>query len=122
MKGIVITTEKEMSVREFSEDRPLHNELGEVVGGWIEHAHPRLLPPPYCMIVNEEGLLLKLPLNLIGSAMYGTATHGYPIVGNIILLKDGCRDGEPDIVGLDDGDIKKLGVFFATTFSWKLRV
>ena len=122
MKGIVITTENEMSVREFSEDRPLHNELGEVVGGWIEHVHPRLLPPPYCMIVNEEGLLLQLPMNLIGSALYGTGSHGNPIVGNIVLLKDGYRDGEPDIVGLDDEDIKEMDDFIARTFGGKLRV
>lgn len=56
MKGLVITTENKMQVREF--DEPAYETIGKTVGGWIEVVHPKLLPAPYCMIVNEEGLLL----------------------------------------------------------------
>lgn len=107
MKGIVITPENLMHVEDFS--APLYKSVGKAVGGWIEVVHPKGLPSPYCMVVNEEGLLLSLPLNLIGSILYETTKHGCPIVGTIVLLKDGIIDGEPDIVGLDDEDIGTLG-------------
>ena len=55
MKGLVITTENKMQVREF--DEPAYETIGKAVGGWIEVVHPKGLPGPFCMVVNEEGLL-----------------------------------------------------------------
>lgn len=104
MKGIVITPDNEISVRDFGD--PLHLSLGDAVGGYIEHVHPILLPDPYCMIVDDEGLLKELPYNPVGGFLYGTQMHGSPIVGTIVIMKDGFRDGERDIVGLDDDDVK----------------
>ena len=106
MKGIVIDTQNRMAVRDFRE--PLHRSLGDAVGGWFEVVHPKGLPEPYVMIVNEEGLLQQLPVNLTGSTLYGTAEHGNPIVGRIVIMKEGYRNGEPDIVGLDKADIVAL--------------
>lgn len=106
MKGIVITTENTMSVQEF--ENPLYQSVGKAVGGYIEIVHPRGLPAPLTMIVNEEGLLKGLPMNMVGSILYGYLTHGQPIVGNIVFMKQGFVDGEPDIVGLDDEDIAGL--------------
>lgn len=107
MKGIVVTTKNEMRVQEFSE--PAHKSIGEAVGGWIEIVRPARLERPYCMIVNDEGVLLNLPMNMFGSFLYGTGYHGNPILGDIVLLKEGINsDGEPDILGLDEQDIKYL--------------
>lgn len=107
MKGIVDTTKNEMRVQEFSE--PAHKSIGEAVGGWIEIVRPVRLERPYCMIVNEEGALLNLPMNSFGSFLYGTDYHGNPILGDIVLLKEGINsDGERDILGLDEQDIKHL--------------
>lgn len=107
MKGIVITTKNEMRVQEFSE--PAHRSIGDAVGGWIEVVHPKRLEYPYCMVVNEEGVLRKLPINSFGSFLYGTDTHGWPIAGNAVLMKEGYNsDGELDILGLDEQDIKYL--------------
>lgn len=107
MKGIVITTKNEMRVQEFSE--PAHKSIGEAVGGWIEVVRPVRLKRPYCMIANEEGLLLNLPINSFGSFLYGMDYHGNPILGDIVLLKEGINsDGEPDILGLNGQDIKNL--------------
>lgn len=109
MKGIVITTKDEMRVQEFSE--PAHKSIGEAVGGWIEVVRPACVffKSPYCMIVNEEGALLNLPMNSFGSFLYGTDYHGNPILGDIVLLKEGINsDGELDILGLDEQDIKYL--------------
>lgn len=107
MKGIVITTKNEMRVQEFSE--PAHKSIGETVGGWIEVVRPVRLKRPYCMIVNDEGALLNLPRNIFGSFLYGTNYHGNWILGDIVLLKEGINsDGERDILGLDEQDIKYL--------------
>jgi hypothetical protein len=107
MKGIVITTKDEMRVQEFSE--PAHKSIGEAVGGWIEVVHPKRLEYPYCMVVNEEGVILKLPINSFGSFLYGTDYHGNPILGDIVLLKEGINsDGDRGILGLDEQDIKYL--------------
>lgn len=107
MKGIVITTKNEMRVQEFSE--PAHKSIGEAVGGWIEVVHPVCLKRPYCMIVNEEGALINLPRNIFGSFLYGTNYHGNWILGDIVLLKEGINsDGDRDILGLDEQDIKYL--------------
>lgn len=107
MKGIVITTKDEMRVQGFSE--PAHKSIGEAVGGWIEVVRPVRLKRPYCMIVNDEGVLLNLPRNIFGSFLYGTNYHGNWILGDIVLLKEGINsDGERDILWLDEQDIKYL--------------
>lgn len=107
MKGIVITTKDEMRVQEFSE--PAYKSIGEAVGGWIEVVHPKRLEYPYCMLVNEEGVILKLPINSFGSFLYGTDYHGDPMLGDIVLLKEGINsDGEPDILGLNEQEIKHI--------------
>ncbi len=97
MKGLVITTENKMQVREFGE--PAYETIGKAVGGWIEVVHPKGLPDPFCMVVNEEGLLHGLPLNLFGCILYDTVRHGNPIVGNIVILKEGfTTPGERDFL------------------------
>lgn len=107
MKGIVITTKYEMRVQEFLE--PVHKSIGEAVDGWIEIVHPVRLGRPYCMVVNEEGLLRNLPMNVLGSFLYRTDIHGSPIVGDIVLLKEGINsDGEYDLLGLTEQDIEYL--------------
>ena len=115
MKGIVVTTDLEIRIEEFSD--PLYKTVGSAVGGYIEHVKPARLRHPYCMIVNEEGRLLDLPLNYVGSYFYGTDQHGEPIVGNIVIMKDGYRNGEPDIVGLDDSEVERVKYTMSTLMS-----
>lgn len=118
MKGIVITPENEISVKDFGE--PLYQTVGEAVGGYIEHVNPRLLDAPFCMIVNEEGLLNNLPVKPVGCFLYETLSHGWPIVGTIVIMKDGYNeDGEPDIIGLTDDDIKYMCGKLKHTFELK---
>ena len=105
-RGVVVTTDGRAYVREFG--YPLHRSCESTLGGWIETVRPRGLDRPYMMLVNEEGLLHDLPLNMVGSFFYQTHIHGQPIVGNIILMKDGYRDGERDIVGLEEDEAGKL--------------
>lgn len=111
MKGIVITPECDVSVQEFGE--PLYKTVGAVVGGYIEHVSLRGLKP-YCMIVNEEGLLLGLPTNPAGCGLYRASR----IAGTIVIMKDGVDDdGEPDIVGLSDEDILKVLQYLAAAIA-----
>lgn len=121
MKGLVVTTEKTMRVQEFSE--PTYKSIGDVVGGWIEVVRPVRLKRPYCMIVNEEGLLLNLPINSFGSFLYGTNYHGNWILGDIVLLKEGINsDGERDILGLDEQDIKYLRDMVSTKMGREVKL
>lgn len=121
MKGIVITTKDEMRVQEFSE--PVYRSIGDAVGGWIEVVHPKRLEYPYCMVVNEEGVLRKLPINSFGSFLYGTDTYGWPIAGNAVLMKEGYNsDGELDILGLDEQDIKYLRDMVSTKMGREVKL
>lgn len=106
MKGLVVTTENEVLVKEF--DQPLNESIGEAVGGYIEIVHPRDLAYPFTMIVNEEGLMQNLPLNLVGSYLYETHKHGHPIVGNIVIMAEGMTPSGYDITGLPDDAIESL--------------
>lgn len=105
MKGIVVTPENAVAVRDFA--TPLYRSTSEVTGGF-EIVYPRGLPQPYCMIVDDEGLRKKEPLNAIGSIFYETHKHGSPIVGTIVIMKQGYGPDGPDIVGLDSEDIDAL--------------
>lgn len=107
MVGLFVTTDNEMSTVEY--DTPHYDAIQNAVGGWYEHVHPMGLERPYCMMVNEEGLLRNLPLNRLGSLLYGTPQHGQPIVGNILFLKDGYHGGEPDVVGMTEDEVQRLG-------------
>lgn len=104
MKDLIITADNIIRIAEFS--NPAHESIGKVVGGWIEIVHPKRLDTPYCMVVNEEGLLTDLPLNLYGSYLYCTELHGNPIVGDIVILKEGWIHGERDFDGLSDEECR----------------
>ena len=52
---------------------------------------------------------MGLPVNPLGSYLYGTQTHGQPIVGDVIFLKEGYCDGECDVVGMTADEAQDLG-------------
>lgn len=108
-KALLITTAGQIRTVELGE--PLHRSLGALVGGWIEHVNPVGLQKPYCMFVNEDYIAEGLPINVIGSFLYGTQEHGHPICGNIVIMKDGIdEEGEWDVVGLTDQEIDYLEI------------
>lgn len=110
MVGLVVTVKNEMRIVDY--DAPHYDVIQKAVGGWYEHVRPKELQAPYCMMVNEEGLLMNLPLNMLGSYLYGTHQHGCPIVGDIMFLKDGYHAGEPDVVGMSKDEALALGEQF----------
>ena len=107
MIALVVNTKNE--IRRVEYDPPHYDVIKEAVGGWYEHVHPLGLDRPYSMMVNEEGVLLGLPMNRLGSELYGTPRHGQPIVGDVVFLKDGYDGGEPDVVGMTEDEAQRLG-------------
>ena len=102
MIAIYIKATDEISYAIIGEDT-LHG-MQQLVGGYIEIVRPVYLRRPYVMIVNEDGVLLDLQINNTGALLY----QG-PIVGNVLILKEGLNeDGEPDLLSLDDGEAHEL--------------
>lgn len=106
MKGIIVTAGNEVTVKDFG--APLFMTLGEAVDGSIELVYPRGLAAPFCMVVNEEGLLRGFGINRVGSYFYETHKHGSPIVGDVVFMKTDMTEESPDIVGLNEEDIDFL--------------
>lgn len=103
MKGIIITAQDVVRLVDIPENgKPLYKTIRAAVGGFMENTYPRRLPKGYVMIVNEEGKLLGLPINNIGSYLYESDKHGDVIVGDVIILKLGTYKGETDVVGIPD--------------------
>lgn len=116
-KVIAITTDNIISIEELEIiNGSMLEGLQQIVGGYIEIVSPVNLDDPLRLVCNEEGLLKELPVNVVGSLLYGTLQHGYPIVGNIAILQEGWRDGEPDIVGIPDGIIEQIFSQFIEKF------
>ena len=77
------------------------------IGGYIEMVRPCRLPEDIVMLVDEEGLFKNLPLNPVGSWLYGTDWHGAPIVGDVLILGQ-SEDPEADFVGLSLEQLMKI--------------
>lgn len=117
MKGIVITTSGNISIQDFGS--PIHETVGAIVGGYIEVVRPALLKEPYCMIANEDGYGMNLPINPIGSYLYGTGYHGAPILGDVVIMQLGYTSEGPDIVGIPDDTIGTVLDDFKSKFNLK---
>ena len=115
MKAILVTTDNAVNVIDLAE--PYYKSFQKAVGGFFEIVRPLTITGPYRMLINEEGKIEGLPLNQIGSLLYGSFIHGDPIVGNLLILKEGFVDGEPDLVGLDDKEIAELIGKLAETYT-----
>jgi len=120
MKVILITTSDTISVEEIT-GGPLYKTIGEAIGcDWIEIVRPVGLRKPYCMIVDEEGLIKDNPkINHTGSILYGAHIHGSAICGDIVITKEAMTPDGPDIVGLDDDELSKLYLELKTSFNLK---
>jgi hypothetical protein len=116
MLALKITTNSD--VEKIDVQEPLHKTIRDVLGGYLEVVHPKRLPEPYCMIVDEEGIIKELELNPVGCYLYETDIHRQPIVGDIILMRekmtvdgillDGLRDSDVDFLMKDIGRLIKF--------------
>ena len=94
-RGVVLGTDGSVHVQLFEE--PLYQTIGKVVKGWTEIV--RLPGEPYVLIVNEEGLLLDMPVNAIASMLYHETIVGPAVIMRVVMTDEG-----PDIAGLADDD------------------
>lgn len=114
MKTVKVTTDNKISMVDvdFSDFRSIQ----EAIGGHFETVHTQLMAdyfkdPSLIILVDEEGVIKGLPVNLLGCALYGTQQHGCPIVGNLMF----ARIAGEDIVAPDDPETLKdrlLHTFF----------
>lgn len=83
MKTLKITTDNKIRMIDInmSDCKAIQKELG----GHFETVHTKIMyeyyKAPVIMLVDEEGLWKRLPLNVVGSYFYGTQEHGNPIAG-----------------------------------------
>lgn len=102
-KIIYIRADNKLEMRDVTRtDGNYLEDLQKLVGGYIEIVHPVGLENPYVLVCNDEGKLVGLPINRAASLMYGSKEHGVPMNGDIVLMKEGYYEGEPDILALDD--------------------
>lgn len=103
MKGIIVgrTNAKIVDVPDNANCEWYATQIG---CEWIEIVRPAKLPRGYVMIVDEEGLLKPNFINLTGSWLYGTETHGNPIMGNILIV----REENCDLRGLTDDEVEVI--------------
>jgi len=103
-KVLVINTDRTYEVKTI--DNADYKTFMPMVGGYVEIVRPitEVLNSGQCMIVNEEGLLVNLPINAIGTAIYG---YG-PIAGNVVIAREVMTPEGLDIVGLSDAEIEEL--------------
>ena len=73
-----------------------------------EFVHPKRLPRPYAMVVDESGLYHDLKINLVASYLYQMDIHGCPIVGDVLFMKDIMTAEGPDIGFLNEQDVMVL--------------
>lgn len=106
MKTVKVTTDNKVSIIDV--DFGNFRSIQKAIGGYFETVRTQLMvdyfkDPSVIMLVDEEGLVKELPVNAVGSALYGTAKHGRPIVGDLIF---GIISGE-DIVAPADSEAMK---------------
>lgn len=113
MKLIKITTDNVITMTDVTENgEPLYETVRKDIGGFMENVYPKGLPQGFVMIVDDEGRCKGKPINPIGSYLYQTHLHGEPIVGDVVILKLGYYQDEPDIVGIPDSEaIQLIGKF-----------
>ena len=100
MKAILITAKNEVTVGDFTFEQMRK----QFKGGYAESVKPRKLDRKFYMVVDDEGLLNGSDLNMVGCHLYGTETHGSPIVGDIFL----CADIGGDFGSLSEKDAQEL--------------
>lgn len=71
-------------------------DLKSVIGGWIEIVRPHAMRSlEHVLVIDEEGRLKDLPVNIRASYLYGTFSdehrkgHGQPICGLAIIISEG---------------------------------
>lgn len=127
MNIIRVSTKNEISVHEFPEGTWDYKQrtLCELIGNncqIVEHVMPKRLYTELkqpntptdikgqcvSMLMDEEALLKPNESNSIGSYLYETDKHGYPIMGNILIIGEYIDEDGIEFSGIEDGIFEGL--------------
>ena len=114
-KVIALSTSGSVAILKLRQDEA-GSTLGAMqraIGGYIEVVRPKNLRSPYLIVCDEDGVIKNLEVNVVGTLLYGA-----PIVGDIIIMKSGVRNGEPDIVGMGDEEATDLANELISSHPW----
>lgn len=115
MKMIKITTENQISVIDFPEGgiREQNKSLVSHIGPKCElpeHVMPKRLYTELhgsrergnciSMLVDEDGHYHKLDVNTVASWLYESDRHGYPILGNVLIVGEKWDGDEISFCGI----------------------
>ena len=116
MKAIKITTDNKVSTVNLNE--PVWQDIALTIGGYFEivRANYRKWPREFVILCDDNGLNKHLPFNNIASELYGYSSHGNPIVGDILIMKEDMTDEGPDFVDLTERDICQVRQLLKTYF------
>jgi hypothetical protein len=93
VKGLLITPLAQIAVSAYAD----LDAYQQAVGGWITTVQ---LDERHDMIVNDEGLALQLPLNLLATAIAFQHNQQSPLLGNAIIV---CVDhAKGEFVDVDE--------------------
>lgn len=109
MDGIVIEADGSAYRKTFTE--PILDSLQKTVGGYLESVSFQCEPGgnDFIMLVDEEGLIKQLPINLLATMLSSFCGEGNIIVGPAILLKIYyTRDGECLFVGIPKKELEDI--------------
>lgn len=87
MRGVLLKSDGKIKVVEYEE-----NKIADALGAdTIERVRitgdPDLMDKVW-MYIDETGLLKSLPLNMIGSYLYGYSRHGGVIAGDVLVVAE----------------------------------
>lgn len=121
MKAIKITTDNEISVVDIQE--PTLEGMQEHVGGYIQTARGYTLndldvPGKHnlLMIVNEDGFNMDLDYNDVATDLADDF-----ILGDVLIMQEGFVNGDPDIVGLSDEQVKDILAIFENYYDMEVK-
>lgn len=93
-----------------------HEEFNDNVHKLIDCSIYELVHVPggFYLVVDENGKILDVPkpVNIMASMLYPGTPHGDPIVGDVLIGRLGTVNGEPDMVGLSEVELKMLEKYF----------
>ncbi len=127
MRIIRISTDNEISIHNFPDGSYLEQNraLRELIGPYCElyeHVMPKRLYTELgasnrisrkegscvSMLIDEEGHYHDLDENLVGCYLYETDKHGWPIVGNILIVGEMQSEDGIDFCGIAEDQFTML--------------
>lgn len=109
--GIKVTTDNQVSVVELSE--PMNRSIYAAIGADCFETVSGCLPDGHIMVVDESGLIKNRPVNLLASGFYGPGD--FSIVGDVLFLMVGIRNGERDLIGFSAEEAEYNRKMYADT-------